>query len=362
MRGSTPFLLRLVLSAVLTVAALTAHADTRLIGSGASFPFPIYSAWFKDFSKNTPGATVDYQAKGSGAGIQDFIKRTVDFAASDAAMTDEEIAQVEGGVVLLPMTAGEIVLAYNIPGVGSGLKLPRDVYPDIFLGKITKWNDPRIAAANPGVKLPDLPITVVRRSDSSGTTFVFTKHLSAISEDFKKGPGFGTSVQWPASDKIVAAPKNDGITATIKQTPGAIGYIEYGYAKLTKAHVAALQNKAGKYVEPEQSLGRGGARLGQVRAGPAGLGRGPGRAGCLPDRDLHLDAVLQEAGPGQSGRAAQAGRLQFDQGAGDLGQHGVHPAAAPGGRKGQGGGGPDPIGISSLRATGPRRNGSGISR
>src|SRR4051794_4749101 len=250
MRAFKPFALRVFLFALLLGDAAVAHADTRVIGSGASFPFPIYSAWFKDFSKNTPGATVDYQAKGSGAGIQDFIKHTVDFAASDAAMTDEEMAQVEGGVVLLPMTAGEIVLAYNIPGIGSGLKLPRDVYPDIFLGKITKWNDPRIAAANPGAKLPDLPITVVRRSDASGSTFVFTKHLSAISDEFKKGPGIGTSVQWPSSDKIVAAPKNDGITATIKQTPGAIGYIEYGYAKLTKANVAALQNKAAKFVEP----------------------------------------------------------------------------------------------------------------
>src|SRR5262249_45419656 len=145
-----------------------AKADTRLVGSGASFPFPIYSAWFKDFSKSNPGSTVDYQAKGSGAGIQDFIKKTVDFAASDAAMTDEEIKQVEAGVVLLPMTAGEIVLAYNLPGVATGLKLPRDVYPAIFLGKITKWNDQRIAAANPDLKLPDLPITVVRRSDASG--------------------------------------------------------------------------------------------------------------------------------------------------------------------------------------------------
>ncbi len=266
MRGFKPYLSRLFLSALLVGAGATAHADTRVIGSGASFPFPIYSAWFKDFSKNTPGATVDYQAKGSGAGIQDFIKRTVDFAASDAAMTDEEMAQVEGGVVLLPMTAGEIVLAYNIPGVGSGLKLPRDVYPDIFLGKITKWNDPRIAAANPGVKLPDLPITVVRRSDSSGTTFVFTKHLSAISDAFKNGPGLGTSVQWPSSDKIVAAPKNDGITATIKQTPGAIGYIEYGYAKLTKANMAALQNKAGKYVEPSKESGA--ATLAAAKLGP----------------------------------------------------------------------------------------------
>jgi len=246
--------LGLALSAGILLVSSSQAADTRLIGSGASFPFPIYAAWFKDFSK-TAGATVDYQAKGSGAGIQDFIKKTVDFAASDAAMSDEEIAKVEGGVVLLPMTAGEIVLAYNLPGVTSGLKLPRDVYPEIFLGKITKWNDPKIAAANPDLTLPDLPITVVRRSDSSGTTFVFTKHLSAISPAFKAGPGFGTSVQWPSTDKIVAAPKNDGVTATVKQTPGAIGYIEYGYAKLTKAPIALVQNKAGKYIEPNQKSG-----------------------------------------------------------------------------------------------------------
>ncbi|MGO9392712.1 phosphate ABC transporter substrate-binding protein PstS [Rhodoblastus sp.] len=224
-------------------------ADLRLIGSGASFPFPLYSAWFKDFSKKTAGATVDYQAKGSGAGIQDLINKTVDFAASDAAMTPEEIAKVADGVVLLPMTAGEIVLAYNLPGKPQNLKLPRDVYPDIFLGKIARWNDPRIAAANPDIKLPDLPITVVRRSDSSGTTFVFTKHLAAISPEFKAKVGFGTNVQWPQSDKIVAAPKNDGVTATIKQTPGAIGYIEYGYAKLTKADTVLLQNKSGNYVK-----------------------------------------------------------------------------------------------------------------
>src|SRR5271165_2298530 len=222
--------------------------ETRLIGSGASFPFPIYSAWFKDFSKQNKGVTVDYQAKGSGAGIQDFTNKTVDFAGSDAAMTDDEIAKVADGVALLPVTAGEIVLAYNLPGNPKELKLPRDVYPDIFLGKVTKWNDPRIVAANPSLKLPDQQITVVRRSDSSGTTFVFTKHLSAISAAFAKEVGSGTTVQWPKSDKIVAAPKNDGITATIKQTPGAIGYIEYGYAKLTKADTALLQNKAGNYI------------------------------------------------------------------------------------------------------------------
>lgn len=241
--------------------------DVRLIGSGASFPFPIYSAWFKDFSKQNNGVTVDYQAKGSGAGIQDFINHTVDFAGSDAAMTDEEIAKVSDGVVLLPVTAGEIVLAYNLPGNPKELKLPHDVYPDIFLGKITKWNDPRIVAANPSLKLPDLQITVVRRSDSSGTTFVFTKHLSAVNQTFAKEVGSGTTVQWPKSEKMVAAPKNDGITATIKQTPGAIGYIEYGYAKLTKADSALLQNKAGNYVAASDKSG-GAATLATAVLGP----------------------------------------------------------------------------------------------
>jgi phosphate transport system substrate-binding protein len=205
----------------------------RLTGSGATFPFPLYSTWFKAFSAKQKGVSVDYQGKGSGAGIQDLLNHTVDFAASDAAMTDEDMAKVAGGVQLLPMTAGEIVLAYNLPGNPRALKLPRDVYLGIFLGKVTKWSDPQLKAANPGVTLPDQDITVVRRADSSGTTFVFTSHLSAISEEWKKGPGAGTTVTWPKSDKFVASPKNDGVTATIKQTPGAIGYIEYSFAKLT---------------------------------------------------------------------------------------------------------------------------------
>ncbi|HAO33172.1 MAG TPA: phosphate ABC transporter substrate-binding protein PstS [Candidatus Competibacteraceae bacterium] len=227
--------------------------DLRLTGSGASFPFPLYSSWFKDFSRQTQGVTVDYQAKGSGAGIQDFTNNTVDFAASDAAMSDEEIAKIKQGVVLLPMTAGEIVLSYNLDGVRE-LKLPRDVYPDIFAGKIAKWNDPKIAAANPGVKLPDQNITVVARSDSSGTTYVFTGHLSEINPAFKSSVGHGTTVQWPTA--FVKAPKNDGVTATIKQTPGAIGYIEYTYAIATKQPMAVLQNKAGHYIAPSDESGK----------------------------------------------------------------------------------------------------------
>lgn len=208
---------------VLVLSPAGAQDRLRLTGSGASFPFPIYSAWFKSFSGKHKSVTVDYQAKGSGAGIQDFINRTVDFAASDAAMSNEDMAKVPGGVQLLPMTAGEIVLGYNLPGNPKGLKLPREVYIGIFLGKITKWSDPKLKAANPGMTLPDSDITVVRRADASGTTFVFTQHLSAISEEWKKGSGAGTTVNWPKSNKFVASPKNDGVTATIKQTPGSIG-------------------------------------------------------------------------------------------------------------------------------------------
>lgn len=229
------------------MSSMSAHAELKLNGSGASFPAPLYNKWFKDYSKMTDGVRVDYQSKGSGAGIRDFINETVDFAASDAAMKDSEIEQVKKGAILLPMTAGEVVLSYNLDGVKE-LKLPRDVYPEIFMGKVTKWNDPKIVAANPGVKLPDEKITVVVRSDSSGTSYVFTNHLSAINPEFKASVGAAKSPNWSDSAKIVKAPKNDGVTATIKQTPGSIGYIEYGFAKLTKSPTAQLQNQAGKYI------------------------------------------------------------------------------------------------------------------
>jgi len=231
-------------------SAALAQEKIRLTGSGASFPAPIYLTWFKNLNKVNPNLTVDYQSKGSGAGVQDFLNKTVDFAASDSAMKKEDMAKVTEGVQLLPMTAGEIVLSYNLPGNPKGLKLPRDVYSNIFLGKITKWNDPKIVAANAGMKLPDTPITVVVRADSSGTTAVFTKHLATINEEFKKTLGEGNTVNWPASDKFIKSPKNDGVTATVRQTPGAIGYIEYGFAKLAKVEFALLQNKAGQYVMP----------------------------------------------------------------------------------------------------------------
>jgi phosphate transport system substrate-binding protein len=230
-----------------------------LQGSGASFPAPIYNAWFQAYNQQDGSIRINYQATGSGAGVKAFIAEQVNFGASDAAMKDSEIAQVEKGAVLLPMTAGSVVLAYNLDGVDE-LKLPRDVYADIFLGKVNKWNDPRIVAANPGTSLPDEDITVVHRADSSGTTFVFTKHLSTISPAWKNGPGTGKSIEWPAG---VGAAKNDGVAAQIKQNPGAIGYVEYGFASNANLPTALLQNKAGKFImaTPESAS----AALGAVK-------------------------------------------------------------------------------------------------
>lgn len=228
----------------------------KLQGSGASFPAPLYTRWFQEYSAATAGVTVDYQAKGSGAGIKDFINRTVDFAASDAAMTEAEIAQVDGGVILLPLTAGKIVLAYNLPGAPPELRLSRDVYTKIFRGEITRWDDPAIVACNDAVSLPAVDITVVVRSDSSGTTYVFSRHLSEISPPWKETFGTEKSINWADSNRFVKGPKNDGVTALIKQTPGAIGYVEYGFASQTGQPMATLENRAGNYVKPTLESGQ----------------------------------------------------------------------------------------------------------
>jgi phosphate transport system substrate-binding protein len=216
-----------------------------LHGAGATFPGPLYDKWFKAYVAAHPTVRIDYQPVGSGAGVTQFTNKTVDFAASDAAMTDDEIAKVDRGVQLLPMTAGSVVLAYNLPNLKSPLRLSRAAYTGIFLGKITKWNDPAIAAANPGVTLPSSNVTVVHRADSSGTSFVFTQHLSAISPAWKAGPGTSKAPNWPTG---IGAKGTEGVTAQIKQTPGAIGYVEYGAAQQTGQPMAQLENKSGAYV------------------------------------------------------------------------------------------------------------------
>ena len=243
------FLAALACVALLVPRPASTSDGITLQGAGATFPAPLYQRWFSDYNRSHPEVQVNYQALGSGAGIKQFMGGLIDFGASDAAMTDEDIAQVKEGVLLLPMTAGSVVLAYNLPGV-SDLKLSREAYAGIFLGTIKTWNDPKIAAANQGVQLPDTPVTPVTRSDGSGTTFVFTNHLSAISEAWKAGPGAGTTINWPAG---VSGKGNAGVTALIKQTPGAIGYVEFGYAKQTNMPMVTLENKSGKYVKADSA-------------------------------------------------------------------------------------------------------------
>ncbi len=244
----------LVLTLLAACSLCSAQADTiTLNASGATFPAPLYGRWFADYGAAHSDVHINYQGIGSGAGIKQFTGGLTDFGASDAAMSDAELAAVkDGGVVLLPMTAGSIVLSYNLPDLTAPVQLPRDVYPAIFLGKITKWNDPKIVAANPGLTMPDLPITVAYRADGSGTTYNFTSHLAAISPEFKAGPGSGKTVKFPVG---VGGKGNDGVAALIKQTPGTIGYVEYGYAQQIKLPMATLQNQAGKFVAPSPDSG-----------------------------------------------------------------------------------------------------------
>jgi len=216
----------------------------KLQGAGASFPAPLYLKWFKTYNGSHPNVQVDYQSIGSGGGVKSFMDRTVDFAASDAAMKTEDMAKVEGGVQLVPMTAGSIVLAYNLDGVPS-LRLSREAYSGIFLGKVTKWTDPIIAKENPGVKLPNEPVNLIVRADSSGTTFVFSQHLSTVSPEFAKSVGTNNMPNWPVGTRSKG---NEGVTASLLTTPGAIGYVEYGYAHSQNLHTATLENKSGNYV------------------------------------------------------------------------------------------------------------------
>jgi phosphate transport system substrate-binding protein len=244
--NNTGLRITMVFAVFALIACGQKQESVKLQGAGASFPAPLYLKWFKSYGEAHPNVQVDYQSVGSGNGVKSFLDRTVDFAASDAAMKPEDMAKVQGGVQLLPMTAGSIVLAYNVKDVPN-LKLSRDAYVGIFMGKITKWNDPAIASANPDTKLPDGPINVVVRADSSGTTFVFTKHLSAASQDFAKNVGINNMPNWPVGTRSKG---NEGITASLMTTPGSIGYIEYGYAHSQNLPIATLQNKAGNFVAP----------------------------------------------------------------------------------------------------------------
>ncbi|MEJ2678125.1 MAG: phosphate ABC transporter substrate-binding protein PstS [Gemmatimonadota bacterium] len=227
-------------------AAGSAQAQANLTGAGATFPYPIYSKWFYEYAQKT-GVKINYQAIGSGGGIRQLTERTVDFGASDAPMSDEEMSKVPVKVLHFPTVIGAVAVTYNLPGMDTSLKFTPDVLADIFLGKITKWNDGRISTLNPGVKLPATDILVVHRSDGSGTTFIFTDYLSSVSPAWKSAVGKGKEVQWPVG---LGGKGNQGVAGQIRQTPGAIGYVELAYANQNKLPVAELRNQAGNYVKP----------------------------------------------------------------------------------------------------------------
>jgi phosphate transport system substrate-binding protein len=223
-----------------------ANAGMSLNGAGATFPYPIYSKWFYEYNQKT-GVQVNYQSIGSGGGVQQFTAKTVDFGASDAYLTEEETGKLDGKVFHLPTVIGSEPIVYNLPDVKSGLKLTAEILVDIFMGNITKWNDPAIAEINDGVNLPDLTITVAHRSDGSGTTNIFTNYLAKVSTKWAAGVGWGKAVKWPVG---VGGKGNEGVAGLVKQIPGAIGYVELAYAKQNNMTYAKLRNKAGKYVEP----------------------------------------------------------------------------------------------------------------
>jgi phosphate transport system substrate-binding protein len=229
-----------------TVESLSAGTDVQLTGAGATFPAPIYKQWFNRYAAQT-GVQINYQAIGSGGGIRQLTEHTVDFGASDAPMSDEEMSKVREGVLHFPTVIGAVAVTYNLPGTDASLRFTPDVLADVFLGKITKWNDRRIAGINPGVKLPSTDILVAHRSDGSGTTFIFTDYLSRVSQAWKDGPGNGKDVQWPVG---LGGKGNEGVAGIVKQTPGAIGYVELAYAKQNHLPAGQLKNQAGNYVKP----------------------------------------------------------------------------------------------------------------
>ncbi|BDP42192.1 phosphate-binding protein [Deinococcus aetherius] len=222
----------------------TAAAQTTLTGAGASFPYPLYSKMFAEY-KDASGVNVNYQSVGSGAGQKQIIERTVDFGASDNPMSDEAMKDAPAKLLHIPTAIGAVVPAYNVPGVTQPLKFTGRVLADIYLGKIKTWNDKAITALNPGVTIPPLPITVARRSDGSGTTYVFSDYLGKVSPEWKSKVGVGNSLQWPVGQ---GARGNDGVAGIVKSTPGAIGYVELVYAKQNKLPYGSVQNRAGKFV------------------------------------------------------------------------------------------------------------------
>src|SRR5580765_4506410 len=237
---------KLVLLCVCVALALPAVGQTTLNGAGATFPNPRYQKWFSEYHKAHPDIQFNYQSIGSGGGIRQVLAQTVDFGASDGPMTDEQLSQAKTKILHIPTVLGAVVPAYNVPGVSGELKFTPEALAGIFLGKITSWNDPAIAKANPGVNLPNQTIIVVHRSDGSGTTYIFTDYLSKVSSDWANGPGKGTSVKWPVG---LGGKGNEGVAGMIRQMQGGIGYIELIYAVQNKIDYGLMKNAAGTFIK-----------------------------------------------------------------------------------------------------------------
>lgn len=231
----------------LMATASLAGAETLINGAGATFPYPLYSKWFSEYAKIDKSVKFNYQSIGSGGGVKQITAQTVDFGASDAFLSDKELAAAPGKLLHIPTVMGSVVVTYNLPGVPKGLKLKVEDVADIFLGKITKWNDPRIADDNKGVNLPNAPIIVVHRSDGSGTTSIFTDFLSGVSNEWQTRVGQGKSVKWPVG---LGGKGNEGVAGQVKTTRNSIGYVELAYAFENKLPFATLKNKSGNWVEP----------------------------------------------------------------------------------------------------------------
>jgi phosphate transport system substrate-binding protein len=229
------------------LALVTAGANAQNInGAGATFPNPIYSKWFSEYSQVHPSVKINYQSIGSGGGIRQVTDGTVDFGASDGPMSDQQLAQAKIKVMHIPTVLGAVVPVYNLPGVNKELNFSGDVIADIYLGKITKWNDPRIAKDNPGVSLPDHGILPVYRSDGSGTTYIFSDYLSKVSPAWQSGPGKGTAINWPSG---IGQKGNEGVAGMVRQSPFSFGYVELIYAVQNKMAYGAVKNAAGKFVK-----------------------------------------------------------------------------------------------------------------
>jgi phosphate transport system substrate-binding protein len=233
--------------AALLGAAVPAAAQVQLNGAGATFPNILYQDWILTYNQAHSDVKLNYQSIGSGGGIRQFSDGTVDFGGSDAPMTDSAIAAISGNVLHIPTVLGAVVVTYNLPGVTQQLKFTPDVVADIFLGKITKWNDSRITSINPGVNLPSTDMVVAHRSDGSGTTYIFTDYLSKVSSDWQQKVGKGVSVNWPVG---IGGKGNEGVTASVAQTPGGIGYVELAYANTNHLQYGQLRNRAGKFINP----------------------------------------------------------------------------------------------------------------